>query len=125
MRVILFQPQFADQVSTLIKRQTIRQRARCKAGDELSLRQWSGLPYRSKQKQLRDAVTCKLVQPVRLYTVPWHRCDPPKFQIQVGDENIKDTDAFARADGFPSAAIMHEWFDRTHGLPFTGELITW
>jgi hypothetical protein len=125
MRVILFQPQFADQVEARIKRQTIRQRARCKAGDELSLRKWSGLPYRSKQQTLGASVTCQSVQAVTISTAPWDRSDHHRLQVEVDGQIIPDADAFARADGFPSAALMHEWFDRTHGLPFNGEMITW
>lgn len=119
MRVILFQPKFADQVEALIKRQTIRQRARCKAGDELSLRKWSGLPYRSKQQHLVESVTCKSVWPVVLEIVAG------TLQIRVAGAIVPDSDAFAKADGFTSAAAMREWFESTHGLPFGGELITW
>jgi len=32
---------------------------------------------------------------------------------------------FARADGFESWESMRDWFDKTHGLPFEGNLIKW
>lgn len=32
---------------------------------------------------------------------------------------------FARADGFDSFAKMADYFDKTHGLPFSGFLIEW
>jgi len=119
MRVILFQPRFVDLVETRIKRQTIRQRARCKAGDELSLRRWFVLPYRSKQAALGESVICKAVQPVVIDIVNG------SLQIRVAGEILADPDAFAKADGFAHASEMCDWFENTHGLPFGGELITW
>ncbi len=32
---------------------------------------------------------------------------------------------FAQADGFESWEAMRDWFDKTHGLPFEGDLIKW
>lgn len=125
MRVILFQPQFANQVEARIKRQTIRQRARCKEGDELSLRKWSDRPYASKQQKLGDSEICKSVHPVTISLASGGDGNPDSLQIRVDGQIVQDADAFARADGFHSAAIMREWFESTHGLPFSGELITW
>jgi hypothetical protein len=49
----MFQDRFADKVRDGRKLHTIRKTARCKVGDTLSLRRWSGTPYRSKQELLR------------------------------------------------------------------------
>ena len=46
MRVIMFQPRFEEPILQGIKGSTIRGKARCKEGDELSLRVWIGKPYR-------------------------------------------------------------------------------
>ena len=118
MRVILFQPQFAEAVSEGRKRQTIRQKARCAAGDELSLRAWTGLPYRSKQRELCCRPRCLSVSTVKIcHEVVW-----------ICGEAIVTAEAlntFAQADGFPDWPTMRNWFAKTHDLPFEGELITW
>lgn len=105
--VILFQPRFAALVQAGTKCQTIRpprQRA-IQVGDTLSLRQWTGKPYASKQRILRTAI-CTAVGPIFL------DCD-------CTDERL------AAADGFATAAEMVAWFAATHRLPFSGILIQW
>jgi len=37
----------------------------------------------------------------------------------------RELDAFARLDGFEDWATMAEWFAKTHGLNFHGDLIIW
>lgn len=115
MRVFLFQPRFAPLVAAGTKHQTIRLQARCQPGDTLSLRQWSGKPYRSKQ-QLLGTVTCVDVVSVRLFD---------SGVILCGRGWIGMSNGFARADGFADWDEMRAWFEATHGLPFSGELITW
>jgi hypothetical protein len=34
-------------------------------------------------------------------------------------------DSFAKKDGFHSWVEMRIWFNRTHGLPFNGDLVLW
>jgi hypothetical protein len=116
MRVILFQPRFAKLVENGMKRQTIRAKARCKAGDVLSLRQWSGKPYRSKQVILRQLL-CRKVRPI---SIDWNEMRLDGFVLS----GIQ-SDAIARADGFVDFDDMVLWFGITHGVPFTGELISW
>lgn len=65
MRVILFQPRFVEMIKDGTKRRTIRQRARCQAGDELSLRTWRGSPYRSKQREICTR-RCERVSPIQI-----------------------------------------------------------
>jgi len=108
MRVFLFQDKFAGLVKSGAKKQTIRLSARCKPGDDISLRRWSGKPYRSKQETLRNAV-CIRVQELRIYEGP----------------ATETSEKLARADGFSSHADMQAWFKNTHGLPFEGCLIEW
>jgi hypothetical protein len=113
MRVILFQDRFADKVRNGDKFQTIRQSARCTGGDTLSLRRWTGKPYRSKQEILRTA-KCS-------YTIP----------VQISERGVwspsgeMDRAAAAWADGFDCWEDMLAWFKETHGLPFVGDLIVW
>lgn len=122
MRVIMFQDKFAPKVRDGSKCQTIRKAARCKAGDTLSLRRWTGKPYRSKQEILSDVV-CESAEPV-LILRPFLG---DTAVAAVGSKVIREdeADAFASADGFASIAEMREWFSIAHGLPFNGWLIKW
>lgn len=108
MRVLMFKDRFASLVESGEKTRTIRKHARCKPGDTLSLRQWTGRPYRSKQRVLRTAI-CRNVVPVLI--VP-------------GTSGAAFED-LAKADGFSSFAEMKRWFAEVHGLPFEGEMIVW
>jgi|GEM_PF-895496 len=117
MRVILFQDRFAGKVRDGSKCQTIRKTARCKPGDVLSLRRWTGKPYRSKQEVLREAV-CTGVLPVEIrgeLGIEWIRVN----RVYV------DGARFSRADGFACSTELLDWFSLTHGLPFEGEVIMW
>lgn len=116
MRVILFQPQFAELVRAGTKTQTIRRTARCKPGDTLSLRRWTGKPYRSRQETLRMG-TCTRVLRVLIQS---DRIDIEGVPILPERE-----DEFARADGFDNVGEMLHWFGVTHGFPFVGDLIEW
>jgi len=119
MSTIMFQPRFAPMVEQGIKLQTVRpigKRPR-KVGDVVSLRQWSGLPYRSKQIILRDKVTLTRVQPCTI------ALDYP-HPITVDGQPV-DADRFARYDGFATALELLTWFRREHSLPFSGQLIVW
>ena len=116
MRVILFQPRFAEMVKAGTKTQTIRCKARCKVGDKLSLRMWTGKPYRSKQETLKEVVcTGVYIVSVELFG----------YQVNGGEYDSVSPDEFAQADGFKDFGEMALWFGITHGLPFSGELITW
>jgi len=113
MRVIMFKMQFVPLVMAWRKLQTIRRTAWCKPGDTLSLRHWTSTAYRSKHKLIRT-VTCTAV----------HEVNVTPAGIQVDGENVP-SDRFARADGFYDWQEMRQWFECTHGLPFTGDLIKW
>lgn len=119
MRVLLFQPRFARLVESGKKRCTIRAKARCTYGDELSLREWTGKPYRSKQRELRPTARCKYVSPITI-----EAATDDGLTIRVSGLPVS-ADEVALADGFASARAMRRWFADTHGLPFRGELIEW
>jgi hypothetical protein len=124
MRVFLFQEQFHPMILDGTKPHTIRKTARCAPGDALSLRRWTGRPYRSKQAVLMDAV-CKSVQPICI----GHALMPEIKGVLVSVNGFllsgNGIAALARADGFKCATDMLSWFDETHGLPFEGFLIEW
>jgi hypothetical protein len=113
VRVILFQDRFAELVRMGLKTSTIRKTARCKPGDTLSLRRWTGKAYRSPQEEL-VCVTCMDVRPIRLTS---------DSAILDGQELCPDT--IATHDGFANWADMRDWFLRVHGLPFEGVFIQW
>jgi hypothetical protein len=117
----MFQDRFADKVRDGSKPHTIRKTARCKVGDTLSLRRWSGKPYRSKQELLRTE-TCIGVHPVRIENVPGRG-----FAVVANGYGMTQTEIerLALDDGFDGAEEMAEWFADTHGLPFDGFLIRW
>jgi len=107
MPTLLFSPRFAPSVQAGTKRQTIRRPRKrpIRPGDQLSLRAWTGAPYRSKQRVLGVGV-CQAVQPVT-----------------IGADFADDAEA--RRDGFTDAGDLRQWFEATHGLPFHGLRICW
>ena len=124
-RVIMFQARFMIAVEVGTKPHTIRpvRKLAIKVGDLLDLRTWTGLPYRSKQRKLREAV-CTAVTPIELCFVRhrllvWVRGAKPKHLSRTAIETL------ARRDGFTDSAEMAHWFDKMHGLPFAGVLIEW
>lgn len=129
MRVYTFQPRFARLVRDGIKRQTIRRgrldRKRTKVGDILSLRQWVGKPYRSRQETLRAIEVCKEV-----HTFEIRRVENLFYHGFLDGERIAahELDRIAREDGFRDAGEMLKWFMDNHGVrehDFKGDLIRW
>ena len=108
----MFAPQFALQVEAGTKLQTVRSKPTRmpRPGDQISLRAWTGKPYRSKQRVLGESILTKVdvfdLDAMRLW-------------------NHRDRDAFARADGFCDWPEMLNWFIREHGYPFTGIVMHW
>ena len=137
MKVHLFQRRFARLVRQGTKRTTIRPRRKnpTRVGDALSLRAWSGKPYRSKQVTLLDGIVCAEVHGIEiLRRSDW--VSPTYYESRVicrvdGNEVKSDLlregewDRLAQADGFKHAGDMLDWFIKEHGLPFSGDLIRW
>ena len=121
MKVIMFQKQFSPKVVTGKKRQTIRKRARCRQGDELSLRRWADKPYRSKHVRLLDGVVCTGIERIEI-DVRGVTLFGRRERLIEGDPALSE---FAREDGFTGWVEMRNWFLETHGLPFRGEVIKW
>ena len=120
--VRMFKPQFAPLVLSGEKCQTIRptpkRMPRC--GHRISLRQWSGKPYRSKQRILRESIITE-VEPIRItencIILGQGDCSFPLNEQQMWK--------LAKADGFNTLQDMLEWFNVMHGLPFDGVMIKW
>ena len=117
MALINFQKQFADDVESGKKRQTIRkQRKRpFRIGDTLHL--YTGL--RSKKARKLGIEKCKWVDQIRIY---WNAI---RFDQRWGLSFKRELDEFAQADGFKNFEEMRDWFNKTHGIPFRGTLIKW
>jgi uncharacterized protein YqfB (UPF0267 family) len=109
-----FSPQFAEAVAAGRKTQTIRQKARAKAGQALQL--YTG--QRTKDcRKLADAV-CIDCTYVGLTARGVTLGDTSRFHGNQDD--------FARADGFPDYAAMWKWFsERYETNSFTGYIIRW
>jgi hypothetical protein len=116
--VRMFKPQFARMVESGTKCQTVRPTPKRmpKRGDRISLREWTGKPYRSKQRVLREA-TVDWVQSVRIRTT--------RIDLDGLPMSAHQADNFAKADGFLGANDFIGWFNFTHGLPFDGIVIYW
>lgn len=119
--VILFQGRFVPLILGQLKRQTVRKIRQdghdAKTGDVLDIRHWSGMPYRSKQAKLGEAV-CSCVLEIGL----------TQNGILIIDGEIIgtwDADKFAQRDGFSNFAEMFLWFAQNHALPFRGRAIRW
>jgi hypothetical protein len=116
--VRMFKPRFAVMVENGTKLQTVRPRPKRmpKAGDTISLRCWTGLPYRSKQRVLRESI----IAAVRTIEI-----DSYAITIDGVRLHHQGEEEFAMADGFNSPGEMTAWFRDTHGLPFVGIVLYW
>lgn len=118
--VIMCQPRFVPLILDGRKTQTIRpiRKRPIWPGDILDLRQWAGLPYRSKQAKICEKV-CSDYDPFCIF---WG------FRIVINGSEIgvlENYNFLARKDGFVDIKDMKEWFNKTHKLPFQGTIIYW
>lgn len=116
--VRMFKPQFAQLVLSGEKCQTVRPTPKRmpKPGDRISLREWKGKPYRSKQRILRTSEITAVA------TVEIHH---DRFVIGGQVPTPTSEWEFAKADGFNTPKDMLDWFAFEHGLPFKGIVIKW
>jgi hypothetical protein len=126
MPQILFIPRFVPAVESGEKRQTIRlprKKNPIYPGDNLILGTWTGKPYRSKVRRLREGETCLSVELIEIED------EAPHFPYRIGLKrtwlSVRDRMALARTDGFSSVRDMIDWFRENHGLPFRGVVIRW
>lgn len=127
MRVILFQNRFISVIKEDAKTSTIRDTARCKAGDKLSLRFWSDKPYRSKQVEIRQVI-CTAVRPVKM-----EAGRDLALRLYIGCDEVKTKAhklVIARQEGFTFWEDMQEWFQENKnliipGAVYRGEMIEW
>lgn len=122
--VRMFKPQFAPAVELGEKLQTVRPTPKRmpRPGDRISLRAWTGAPYRSKQRVLREAVISS-VSPIEIFWDYYRTMNA--WGKWTWFEDRSALDAFARQDGFAGWDELTDWFSSTHRLAFRGVLICW
>ncbi|HUV00468.1 MAG TPA: hypothetical protein VMW32_05865 [Bacteroidales bacterium] len=118
MPILNFQKQFAEAVKNGTKKQTIRATRKypIKKGDTLYL--YTGLRTKSAEK-LKEVI-CKDTSDITI-DICKHKVVIPNIRINY----LEELDSFARADGFKDWTALLSWFEKTHGLPFKGQLILW
>lgn len=119
MSVLMFDPRFREKIQDGRKLQTIRSKRKRppKPGESLSLRQWAGASYRSRQLIIREA-ECKGSYEVVI--------DHGKVWIAGLVLNPKAHLDFANSDGFDSLDEFFRWFLPAPDAPeFQGHLIKW
>ena len=116
-----FKPQFADDVESGKKLQTIRAvrkdgRGPCKVGDTITL--YTGM--RTKACRKLGFAKCTDITAVSIHEYP-----EGTPQLFIAGVMILNEDDFAKDDGFENSAEFYKFFEETHGLPFRGWLIEW
>lgn len=130
MNVLLIQPRFAEPVVSGRKLHSVWPhrrdgRPRASFGETLSIRVWTGLPYRSRQREIARVVVTE-VDSVAIHEdgLEWR---PGGLAACFWHEQRKADLLrwFAWSDGFANWPELKAWFQHTHGLPFQGTLIRW
>lgn len=117
-----FQMRFAGAIESRRKRHTIRKNGRrrhARAGESIQL--YTGMRTRSCRKLIDPDPICDGAFPVEIVV------DVEALRsVMVGGVAVRSLDAFARSDGFKSAADMHAFWLDFHGVGlFQGTLIEW
>lgn len=118
MPALNFKSQFADDVESGKKRQTIRpiRKRPIKVGDDLHL--YTGM--RTKICRKLGMGICGSVMPVRI--------DAKQKRVVLNGMPLwfhHEIDELARADGFASIGEFFDFFKRQYGEVFEGVLIKW
>lgn len=111
-----FSPEFAERVSLLIKRQTIRRAPRAKPGDRLQL--YTGQRTKACRKLVDPDPVCIMVDYVGI--------KPDYLTFGNAANHPGSADEFARRDGFKDYKDMVAWFEKKYGSPyFQGYVHIW
>lgn len=123
--VLLFKPRFVAPIVAGTKRQTVRRERKhpVRRGDALSLREWSGSPYRSPQREILPPVVCTSVAPVSVAVDVFKNV----IEVDVGGGRLTHDEvcAFVRADGFSCVSDMAGYYRNAGVDAFEGVLILW
>lgn len=115
---LMFQPQFEPLIVSGRKYHTIRPKRKIplRVGQPLSLRVWTGKPYRSPQRQFHETDVKKVVAV---------EIGMDAILVAGVELSLEAQNSLAYHDGFADVECLRNWFLATHGLPFAGELIYW
>ncbi len=115
------------------KKHTIRAGNRFKAGEIVSLREWRGLPYRSKQREFAQ-VFIDSVWPITIKPYRDRSPERRRFVIHIKDRYVADWTGtanitqkeLAKNDGLSKEDFL-SWFgcDKKIIKPFVGQIICW
>ncbi len=126
MAILNFQQQFADDVESGSKRQTIRAERKRPVRVEERLHLYTGL--RTKRARLLKRALCMEVWGIAIRSTG----NVTVYETHHGatGRTLTDTEkeGLARLDGFKGPDAFGEmlaFFRETHGLPFFGQLIKW
>lgn len=115
---LMFQPQFEPLIVSGRKYHTIRSKRKIplRHGQPLSLRVWTGKPYRSKQRAFLSA---------KVWRVGFIAIAVTGITLNGKPMTPDQAAALAYHDGFESLGDLIGWFHTNHSLPFVGEIIYW
>ena len=126
MPALNFKAQFAEDVESGHKRQTVRAhrkdgRPHAKVGDTIKL--YTGM--RTKACRLLGEATVTSIKPVRIEATQMYLDGKLMLAGLCSRDDPMTDNEFAEADGFDSFMDMADWFRDVHGLPFEGVVIRW
>ena len=110
-----FQTQFASDVESGIKRQTIRAKRRHRPRPGQTAYCFTGM--RMKR--------CQHLGSWPIYAVIDVKIMQEGVLLNGAALKANELDQFAQEDGFRNWPYMVTWFKKQHGLPFSGDLIKW
>jgi hypothetical protein len=115
---------FKDKILSGAKRHTIRapRKIPITVGDKLYMWWKSRSP---EEKEKLGEAKCINTNPIEIDDDCVHILDTSNFYNTTTYSSKEALDRFAVSDGFDSWDEMRDFFDKTHGLPFTGDLIEW
>jgi hypothetical protein len=115
-----FMPQFASKVENDLKTNTIRKWPKRvpKVGERISCRMWTGRPYFSKQKTLREGTIIAVLHiQIRKGCI--------RFPGVMKMSSLQEMTVFAIRDGFNGLREFHDWFLKDGKTEFSGIFIQW
>lgn len=123
MAVIMFSPQFASQIKSGKKRRTIRIR-QLAVGTPLSLREWSGVPYRKGSQKVSILETrCVASSVIQIYRT--EKTNSIVIKVAMVALTASERRELAKSDGFNCVGDFVSWIEGSYGLPFFGWLTEW
>ena len=113
---------FKDKILSGEKKHTIRAGNRWEPGDVFSPREWTGLPYRTKQAEIHKELTVLKTWNIKIAI--WDlKMNTHYMTVQIEGiyQSIDEVTQLALNDGFEKINDFHRWFQK----PFRGQIICW